>query len=154
RIAGTTDTVTVYNFFNNNDTSNFYNPIQQVRFDDGTVWTHQQIQLQLSSSQLPKGALAATTTSEPTISNSGYFVMHSLADSHEVSLNLEWIDIKPFRTGEYLRNEMNINHSNVSIESQAHLITDAMAQFSPSSSIETGGQTALHEARIILLAVH
>jgi Ca2+-binding RTX toxin-like protein len=37
-IAGTTDKLTVSNFFYNDDPNNFINPIQQVRFADGTSW--------------------------------------------------------------------------------------------------------------------
>ncbi len=37
-IAGTTDKVTVGAFFYNNDPAGSYNPIQQVKFDDGTTW--------------------------------------------------------------------------------------------------------------------
>ncbi len=38
-IAGTTDQVTVENFFFINDPQNLSNPVQQVRFDDGTTWS-------------------------------------------------------------------------------------------------------------------
>jgi Ca2+-binding RTX toxin-like protein len=37
-IAGTTDKITVRRFFYGDDPANVYNPVQQVRFDDGTVW--------------------------------------------------------------------------------------------------------------------
>jgi len=37
-IAGTTDSITVRNFFSGDDPENAYNPVQQVRFADGTVW--------------------------------------------------------------------------------------------------------------------
>jgi trimeric autotransporter adhesin len=37
-IAGTTDKVTVRAFFGGDDPNNIYNPVQQVRFADGTTW--------------------------------------------------------------------------------------------------------------------
>ncbi|MFM6367164.1 MAG: calcium-binding protein, partial [Dolichospermum sp.] len=37
-IAGTTDSVTVIGFFYGYDPNSPYNPLQQVTFDDGTVW--------------------------------------------------------------------------------------------------------------------
>lgn len=38
-IAGTTDKITVTDFFYNNTVTNAYNPVQEVRFTNGTVWT-------------------------------------------------------------------------------------------------------------------
>jgi Ca2+-binding RTX toxin-like protein len=37
-LTGTTDTVTVEHFFYQDNPANSYNPLQQVRFADGTVW--------------------------------------------------------------------------------------------------------------------
>ncbi|MFY3385578.1 calcium-binding protein, partial [Paracidovorax sp. MALMAid1276] len=37
-IAGTEDVVTVTNFFYENTPANAWNPVQEVRFEDGTVW--------------------------------------------------------------------------------------------------------------------
>ncbi|MDR2875602.1 MAG: hypothetical protein LBV44_06715, partial [Methylobacillus sp.] len=37
-IAGTTDSVTIYYFFNADNPTDPYNPVQQVRFADGTIW--------------------------------------------------------------------------------------------------------------------
>ncbi len=37
-LAGTTDKITIRRFFHNNDPTNGYNPVQQFRFADGTVW--------------------------------------------------------------------------------------------------------------------
>ena len=37
-LAGTTDKITIRRFFDNNDPTNGYNPIQQFRFADGTTW--------------------------------------------------------------------------------------------------------------------
>ena len=38
-IAGTSDVVTVWSFFRDDDPSNPYNPVQQVTFGDGTTWS-------------------------------------------------------------------------------------------------------------------
>jgi len=37
-IAGTSDQITVENFMYSNNTANAWNPLQQIRFDDGTQW--------------------------------------------------------------------------------------------------------------------
>ena len=37
-IIGTTDSISVEDFFSNNNHLNTYNPVQQVTFSDGTVW--------------------------------------------------------------------------------------------------------------------
>ena len=37
-IAGTTDKITLRYFFSGNDPANAYNPVQQVKFADGTLW--------------------------------------------------------------------------------------------------------------------
>ncbi|MES3025321.1 MAG: calcium-binding protein, partial [Pseudomonadota bacterium] len=37
-IAGSTDKLTVNGFFLNDDTAKSYNGVQQIRFDDGTIW--------------------------------------------------------------------------------------------------------------------
>jgi Ca2+-binding RTX toxin-like protein len=37
-IAGTTDKITITGFFLNDDPSGPYNPVQQITFEDGTVW--------------------------------------------------------------------------------------------------------------------
>jgi Ca2+-binding RTX toxin-like protein len=38
-IAGTTDKITVGGFFRDDDPSNAYNPVQQIRFNDGSSWS-------------------------------------------------------------------------------------------------------------------
>src|SRR5206468_1274537 len=38
-IAGTTDKVVVSNFLTGDDPGNGLNPVQQIRFGDGTVWS-------------------------------------------------------------------------------------------------------------------
>ncbi len=47
-IAGTTDKITIGSFFNNDDPRSAYNPVQQVRFANGTVWNITQILAVLS----------------------------------------------------------------------------------------------------------
>jgi len=42
-IAGTTDRVRVTSYFYNNDPANIYNPIQQIKFSDGSVLSAQQV---------------------------------------------------------------------------------------------------------------
>jgi len=39
-IAGTNDSITIAHFFHSGGPANPYNPIQQLRFSDGTVWGH------------------------------------------------------------------------------------------------------------------
>ena len=38
KIMGTTDSIIVENFYNDNNHLNAYNPVQQIKFADGTVW--------------------------------------------------------------------------------------------------------------------
>ncbi|MCL2760388.1 MAG: hypothetical protein FWD70_01915, partial [Desulfuromonadales bacterium] len=42
-IAGTTDKITIQNFYYNNDPNNIQNPVQQIKFADGTVWGLNQV---------------------------------------------------------------------------------------------------------------
>lgn len=55
-IAGTSDKITVRNFFSGNTPANVYNPVQQVSFADGTVWDTAAI----------VGRVAPQSVSEPT----------------------------------------------------------------------------------------
>ncbi|MCW5322943.1 calcium-binding protein [Verminephrobacter aporrectodeae subsp. tuberculatae] len=52
-IAGTTDKVSIVDFFYNDDPANAYNPIQQVRFANGTTWD-----INALKSKVPKGTAA------------------------------------------------------------------------------------------------
>ncbi|MFT3779388.1 MAG: calcium-binding protein [Ottowia sp.] len=52
-IAGTSDRVLVNNFFNEESPANAYNPIQQVVFEDGTVWDMDEL---AQRAQAPKSA--------------------------------------------------------------------------------------------------
>ena len=47
KIAGTTDQITVYSFLSQDDPNNSLNPLQQIRFDDGTTWSLADIQARL-----------------------------------------------------------------------------------------------------------
>lgn len=42
-IAGTSDHITIQNYFKDHDPNNALNPVQQVRFSDGTIWTVQDV---------------------------------------------------------------------------------------------------------------
>ncbi|SMB25561.1 RTX family calcium-binding cytotoxins and bacteriocins (fragment) [Sterolibacterium denitrificans] len=47
RVAGTTDRITVRYFFSSDNPASAYNPVQQVRFDDGTSWDIEAIKARL-----------------------------------------------------------------------------------------------------------
>ena len=42
-IAGTSDHITIQNYFKDHDPNNALNPVQQVRFSDGTIWNVQDV---------------------------------------------------------------------------------------------------------------
>jgi Ca2+-binding RTX toxin-like protein len=58
-IAGGTDTITVQYFFYGDSTGNAYNPLQEIRFADGTTWSAQEVARQAmlgtSSNDLLRG---------------------------------------------------------------------------------------------------
>ncbi len=60
-LAGTTDKITVRRFFYNNDPSNDYNPVQQLRFADGTVWNISTILTQLFAGTASNDQLDGTS---------------------------------------------------------------------------------------------
>ncbi|MDP1651355.1 MAG: calcium-binding protein [Rhodocyclaceae bacterium] len=57
-IAGTTDEVTLQYFFLDDDPANAYNPIQQVKFADGTSWDIATILAHLQSNRAPMLSVA------------------------------------------------------------------------------------------------
>ncbi|WP_289624011.1 calcium-binding protein, partial [Paracidovorax avenae] len=59
-IDGTTDKVTVAEFFSEDRPTNFYNPVQQVRFEDGTVWELSDLQQRASGGTPGNDTLTGT----------------------------------------------------------------------------------------------
>jgi len=53
-IAGGTDKITVHGFFEDNDPTNPSNPLQQIRFDDGSTWDLSTIVSRLSGNRVPE----------------------------------------------------------------------------------------------------
>ena len=51
-IAGTTDKITINGFFYNDDPANAYNPIQQIKFSDGTTWDTTTLQAMLAGNMI------------------------------------------------------------------------------------------------------
>ncbi|MDZ5461575.1 calcium-binding protein, partial [Azohydromonas lata] len=47
RLADSGDSVTIQNFLTNDDTGNTYNPVQQIAFADGTIWSLADIEARL-----------------------------------------------------------------------------------------------------------
>ncbi|WP_273703716.1 calcium-binding protein [Candidatus Accumulibacter vicinus] len=58
--SGTSDRVTVRNFYLNNDVRNAENPIQQIVFADSTVWDLQAIQHVIFANHLPTGNVSVS----------------------------------------------------------------------------------------------
>ena len=63
-IAGTTDKVTVSGFFYGDITASSYNPVQQFKFADGTVWDLAAIQAKVLISTAGNDAIRGTTTND------------------------------------------------------------------------------------------
>lgn len=63
-IVGTTDKVTISGFFVYDDTTNIYNPVQQIKFADGTVWNLATIQAKLYAGTLGNDTLRGTVAAD------------------------------------------------------------------------------------------
>uniref|UniRef100_UPI0037834CE7 calcium-binding protein n=1 Tax=Aquabacterium sp. TaxID=1872578 RepID=UPI0037834CE7 len=63
-IAGTTDKLTVKYFFSSNDPSNTLNPVQQVKFADGTTWDLNAIKAQVFAGTSGADSIAGTTQND------------------------------------------------------------------------------------------
>ncbi|WP_231502384.1 calcium-binding protein [Paracidovorax avenae] len=74
-IDGTTDKVTVSEFFSEDKPANFYNPVQQVRFEDGTVW---------DLAELARRALTGTQGNDTLTGLSGDDVLDGLAGDDRI----------------------------------------------------------------------
>ncbi|WP_322835870.1 calcium-binding protein, partial [Verminephrobacter aporrectodeae] len=63
-IAGTADKVTIDHFFYNDDPANTYNPIQQVRFADGTTWDINEIKSKAFAGTAAADDIVGTTADD------------------------------------------------------------------------------------------
>jgi Ca2+-binding RTX toxin-like protein len=59
-IEGTSDSITIGHFFHSDDTANPYNPVQIVRFADGTEWRHADIMARLLAGTSGPDVVTAT----------------------------------------------------------------------------------------------
>ena len=157
-IAGTTDVVTVADFFYQNSPSNTWNPVQEVRFEDGEVWNLAEIQNQLTM-QIPK--LQASESTQP--SGADKYAVSAFQDgaqqpefpsndampaSHK-PLALDGL-IAPLKPYPFAASSMAMDAvalyvgadkslSDASLDSQMHQLLSAMAGFAPAPA----GQTAM-----------
>ncbi len=63
-IEGTSDSITAAHFFHSDDPSNPFNPVQVIRFSDGTEWRYADIMARLLAGTGGHDAVTATTASE------------------------------------------------------------------------------------------
>lgn len=63
-IAGTTDKLIARGFFNSDDPANAYNPVQQVRFADGTVWNITAIVAKVFAGTADTDTISGTTAGD------------------------------------------------------------------------------------------
>ena len=64
KIAGTTDQITVENFLYQDSTDNAYNPLQQIKFADGTVWSTADMMAKLLAGTEGADTAAGTVAAE------------------------------------------------------------------------------------------
>jgi hypothetical protein len=136
-IAGTTDVVRLEYFFSQNTPTNSYNPVQEVRFEDGTMWDLAAIQAQLSAP--PKQVSVGDT-------HPGYTPAAAWTDSAEVIflggtqpyalLGETWAaEMKPFAVDAQM---MPLAPQDGLLDSQVNQLLSAMASFAP----QAGGLTS------------
>ncbi len=70
-ITGTSDQVTVENFFFVNDPQNLSNPVQQVRFDDGTTWDIDALVARAMTGGTGDDSLTGTVAADVIVGNAG-----------------------------------------------------------------------------------
>ncbi len=70
-ITGTSDQVTVENFFFVNDPQNLSNPVQQVRFDDGTTWGIDALVARAMTGGTGDDSLMGTVAADVIVGNAG-----------------------------------------------------------------------------------
>ncbi|MFY3383033.1 calcium-binding protein, partial [Paracidovorax sp. MALMAid1276] len=148
----TEDVVTVTNFFYENTPANAWNPVQEVRFEDGTVWDLATIQQQLPSSQ----------RQSPALTRSAFFAdsLHAAAQDavfvgnyrpHLWSEEVIEGENKPLELEVYFG---QLKPQDASLDSQANQLVSAMASFAPAAG---GVQHTLlnehHHVKPELLAV-
>ena len=63
-IAGTNDKVTAQAFFYSDDPSNAYNPLQQIKFNDGATWNIQTILSKLHAGSTGNDEIRGTLSAE------------------------------------------------------------------------------------------
>ncbi|MBV7426529.1 MULTISPECIES: calcium-binding protein, partial [unclassified Acidovorax] len=140
-IAGTTDVVRLEYFFSQNTPTNSYNPVQEVRFEDGTVWDLAAIQAQLSAP--PKQVSVGDT-------HPGYTPAAAWTDSAEVIflggtqpyalLGETWAaEMKPFAVDAQM---MPLAPQDGLLDSQVNQLLSAMASFAPPAGMEKNGAIA------------
>ncbi|MCS4511048.1 calcium-binding protein [Xylophilus ampelinus] len=138
-IAGTTDKVTVRYFFNGNDPANKSNPVQQVAFDDGTVWGLADIQAKLDTPQQTLGstqmsAASADITASNALVHDSSLVIASLLPYRE---DAAWAGAAPQPYPAF---------------SSTALLIEAMAAFNPAPAADTAGMPYLEKPPYAQLA--
>ncbi|RYE41874.1 MAG: hypothetical protein EOP24_35115, partial [Hyphomicrobiales bacterium] len=158
-IAGSEDKITIDGFFAYDNPAGSINPVQQLRFADGTTWDlesitsavfanaadnrtdqlHEKEKLRINASSLPGNSVMAEKFPNELIAIDG--VSEHLATkpfaAGDPLESLEFISLKPVAISDHPLIHLISSGSSLSVDSQAHLLTEAMAQFAISSAIET-----------------
>lgn len=132
-IDGTDDQVTVSYFFYNNAPENGYNPLQEVHFEDGTVWNTAAIVAQMEA-QRPKSSQLGSSEGAGTPAQQAL----SYADPQAMAAAL-----KPYQlpASSLLRDDLVVYGSgnSATLDSQAQQLLSAMASFAPEPGLQTKG---------------
>jgi hypothetical protein len=148
--------VTVSNFFYTNTPTNSYNPVQEVRFEDGTVWDLAEIQNQLAT-QTPKLQALEGTPSSGTNNHARSTLPDSvqqpdltandpLSAPHKPYALDGWIaPLKPYPFAaagmEFgppaFYPDLPAGFPDASLDSQMHQLLSAMAGFAPAPAGQT-----------------
>ena len=78
-VANSTDRIKVQNFFYNNDPNSQYNPLQQIKFNDGTVWNNSDLLTRGFDGGESINALNGTIYNDTLLSNTGNDSMNGKA---------------------------------------------------------------------------
>lgn len=79
RIAGTTDSITINRFFEADDPLNSNNPVQQLRFADGTVWGIDAILAKLFAGTSSADLIYGTTRDDAINGSDGDDILHGVS---------------------------------------------------------------------------
>jgi hypothetical protein len=136
-IAGTTDVVTVVNFFYTNTPTNSNNPVQEVRFADGTVWDLAAIQEQLSApKQFSIGNMQSGYMAEAEWTESAEMIFSGSSRPYALPDETFFGEKKPFAVDAQMVSPVSWDGL---LDSQINQLLSAMASFAPPAGMAQDG---------------